>query len=150
MLVPVLAADSIFRLVAHGPEIQRQETIYFTILCFGGFPGIACAALAGFFSGRGETWPVMWVNVLGTGVNILLDSLLIFGAGPLPEMGIAGAAWATNASVVASLVAYIVLMARPAYARFRLGRGWRFDPLLFRRILRFGLPSGIQFFIDMA
>jgi MATE family multidrug resistance protein len=143
-------AGPIFAAVGHAPEIRRQEAAYFAILCLGAFPGIACAALAGFFSGRGETWPVMWVNLLGTAVNIVLDYLLIFGSGPFPELGIAGAAIATNASVVVSLLAYAALVGRPAYARRFGTRRWRPDPLLFGRILRFGAPSGIQFFIDMA
>jgi MATE family multidrug resistance protein len=66
-------------------------------------------------------------------------------------MGIAGAAIATDLSMVASFIAYIVLMSRDEYdRRYRTRHGWRLDPVLFSRILRFGLPSGIQFFIDMA
>jgi MATE family multidrug resistance protein len=149
LLVPL--AEPMFRLVGHPLAIRQQEAVYFRILCLGAFPGIACAALSGFFSGRGQTWPVMWVNFLGTGVNIVFDYLLVFGARPFPEMGIAGAAWATNASMVASLLAYVLLMGRGAHGRrYRILHAWRLDPLLFSRILRFGLPSGIQFFIDMA
>lgn len=149
LLIPL--AEPMFRVIGHGEAIQRQEAIYFSVLCLGALPGIGAAALAGFFSGRGETWPVMWANLVSTAVNIVLDYLLIFGPGPFPELGIAGAAIATNASLAAAVAAYVVIIRRAGQDdRFRMRRGWRFDAQLFSRILRFGLPSGIQFFIDMA
>lgn len=149
LLIPF--AEPAFRLIAHGPEIQRQETVYFSILCLGAFPAIGGSALGGFFSGRGETWPVMWANLLATVVNIALDYLLIFGIWVFPELGIAGAAIATNLSMVAALLVYCTLIARADWdRRFRIVHGWRFDPELFGRLMRFGFPSGVQFFVDMA
>lgn len=149
LLIPF--AGPVFRLVGHAPEIQRDETVYFSILCLGAFPAIAGSALGGFFSGRGETWPVMWASLLATAVNIALDYVLIFGVGFVPELGIAGAAIATNAAMAASLLFYCALIARADHdRRFRVLRGWRFDPELFARLMRFGFPSGVQFFVDMA
>ena len=58
---------SIFRFIGHAPEVREQEIIYFRILCLGATPPIMAAALAGFFSGRGESWPIMWVNTLEIG-----------------------------------------------------------------------------------
>lgn len=151
MAVCIPLADPAFRLIGHTPEIQRQETAYFTVLCFGAFPAIACSALSGFFSGRGATWPVMWANLAATLVNVVLDYLLIFGVGGFPAMGIVGAAVATNLSMVASLLVYCALIFRQGPdRRFHVLRGWRFDPALCRRIIRFGLPSGVQFFVDLA
>ncbi|RPI09542.1 MAG: MATE family efflux transporter [Zetaproteobacteria bacterium] len=66
-------------------------------------------------------------------------------------MGIAGAAIATNASMGAALLFYAGLIVRADRAgRFRILRAWRPDPELFARLMRFGLPSGVQFFVDMA
>jgi Na+-driven multidrug efflux pump len=33
---------------------------------------------------------------IAVSVNVTLDALLIFGAGPVPPLGVAGAAWATS------------------------------------------------------
>ncbi len=149
LLIPV--AEPLFRLIGHSPAVQRHEIAYFSLLCLGAFPAIACSALAGFFSGRGQTWPVMWANLVATAVNIVLDYLLIFGMGRVPEMGIAGAAIATNIAMAASLLVYGVLVLRQGNdRRFHILRGWRLDPALCCRIVRFGLPSGVQFFIDLS
>ncbi len=43
----------------------------------------------------GESRAPFWINVVGLAVNVALDPLLIFGLGPIPALGVAGAAWAT-------------------------------------------------------
>jgi MATE family multidrug resistance protein len=144
------ASGPIFRLVGHSPALRGQEEIYFRILCYGGFFPIASATLAGFFSGRGQNWPVMWNNALSTGINILLDYAMIFGYLGFPRMGIAGAAAATVIASAVPVFAYLLLLRRKRYRDYFTRRGWRFDRELFVRLLRFGLPNGIQFFLDMS
>jgi MATE family multidrug resistance protein len=84
-------------------------------------------------------------------VNALLDYLLIFGVGPFPRMGIAGAAYATVIASSISALLFMILVFSPAHNRvYHTLRGWRFEAKLFYRLLKFGLPSGVQFFIDVA
>jgi MATE family multidrug resistance protein len=76
--------------------------------------------------------------------------MLVFGRGGFPELGIKGAGIATAISACFSCFIYSLLILRPAYnRRYNTIRGWRLDPDLFTRLMKFGLPSGIQFFLDI-
>jgi MATE family multidrug resistance protein len=101
-------------------------------------------------SGLGRTRPVMVVTLTATGINIVLDYLLIFGHAGLPEMGIAGAGWASVSAGSFQLVAYSLLVFRGRYRHAYRTLSWRPDARAFWALLRYGLPSGVQFFIDIA
>jgi MATE family multidrug resistance protein len=92
----------------------------------------------------------MWVNVLATAMNAVMDYALIFGHWGFPELGIRGAAIATIISSSVQILVYLALLARPEHnLRYRSLAGWRFERALFARLVRFGLPNGVQFFLDM-
>lgn len=144
-------AEPFFKYVNHAPGVQKNEIIYFQILCLGGFGSIAVSAMSGFFSGRGKTWPILWANIAGTATNLIGDYLLIFGKFGFPEMGITGAAIATILTPVPALIIYAIIFSRPKYNhRYHLLKGWRFEKPLFMRLMKFGVPSGVQFFLDVA
>ncbi|MFA4838452.1 MAG: MATE family efflux transporter [Candidatus Neomarinimicrobiota bacterium] len=150
-LIFIPLAGPIFSAVHHAPLVQNYETIYFKVLTLGAFPSIASAALTGFYAGQGKTWPVLWINLVATIVNIVGDYLLIFGKFGFPAMGIQGAGIATDLSLLTSMILFIVLIFRSERNRRQYAlKNWKFDRKLFGRLIRFGLPSGVQFFIDMA
>jgi MATE family multidrug resistance protein len=144
-------AEGIFQWVGHDRAVQRSEVAYFRIICLGGGPYIASYALSGFYSGRGKTWPVMWVNILATAVNLILDYALIFGYWGFPEMGIEGAGIATVIAGIFSFFVFLGLIAARGHNRkYQTISGWRPERDLFHRLLKYGVPSGVQFFLEMA
>jgi len=144
-------AETIFQWVGHEKTVQYNEVAYFRIICLGGGPYIASYALSGFYSGRGKTWPVMWVNIFATAVNLILDYVLIFGHWGFPEMGIKGAGIATVIAGIFSFFVFLVLISSAAHNRiYHTINRWRPEKELFVRLLRFGLPSGVQFLLEMA
>ncbi len=144
-------AQSIFNLVGHEKLVQYYEVEYFRIICLGGGPYVASYALSGFYSGRGKTWPVMWVNIIATVVNLILDYALIFGHWGFPEMGIKGAGIATVIAGVFSFFAFLALISTGEHNQtYHTIKGWRPEKELFVRLLRFGVPSGVQFFLEIA
>ena len=151
ILCAIPFAESFFSLVGHSPLVQQNEVAYFEILCLGGGAYAASYALSGFFSGRGKTWPVLWVNVATTVVNLVLDYALIFGHWGFPELGIRGAGIATVVAGIFSLLMFFALLCSGSNNdTFHTIKGWRLERDLFVRLLRYGFPSGVQFFLEMA
>lgn len=151
ILVFIPLAGPIFAWMGHGPVIREYEILYFRIMCIGALPGLLAAVLSGFFTGRSKTKTVMYVNLSATLLNIILDYSLIFGKFGFPELGIVGAGWATVAAISFSVMLYFCLFFR---RRNRINcatlSGWRFDFALFKRLIRFGLPNGVQFLLDVC
>ncbi|MEF2232171.1 MAG: MATE family efflux transporter [Pseudodesulfovibrio sp.] len=145
-----LIAEPLFALAGHPPAVREQEVVYFRILTLGGGPFLAGICLSSFFSGRGLTKPVMLVNMAAAGLNVPLDYCLINGIGPFPEMGIAGAGLATLVGYTLPALCFaLMVFTRANDATYRVRSAWRLDAVLFARFMRFGLPGGVQFFLDM-
>ena len=143
-------ARPLFDLIGHDPAIRAEEIAYFRILCFGTGAIVLATTLSCFYSGQGKTWVVLIVNASATGLNIGLDYALIFGHWGFPALGIRGAAWATNlAAAFSALLFGLLILRRRNREEFGTLSQWRFDADLFRRLLRFGVPSGLNFMLDI-
>ena len=151
LLVAALSplAGPVFARTGHEPAVRAYESEYARILLIGAFPIVLMATLSTFFAGRGRTKVVLWVNVLATLVNATLDYLWIFGHAGFARSGVSGAAWATVTSQVVGSAVYLALMVRPKHrAEFRTLAA-RPEPRLLLRFLRFGLPSGLQYSLEL-
>jgi MATE family multidrug resistance protein len=150
-LLTIPLAPWLFQLAGHAPEIAAHEVTYFQIVAVGGGASVLAAAMSSFFSGLGNTRVVMLVDTLSALTNVVLDYAWIFGHWGFPEMGIAGAAWATVVSQWLRPILYGSIMALPRYRRpYHLVAGCRFDPDLARRLLTYGGPNGLQMLVEVS
>lgn len=147
LLLP--AGSYIFAAFGHDPAIRPFETQYFRIFILGSFAFLGSAALQAYFIGRGDTKLVMWINFGAITVHIVLDYLLIFGKYGFPELGVAGAAWASVAAQTITLIISMVLFLHMQRGQDSAG-AWRPNIHLALRLLRFGSANGLQFMLDMV
>lgn len=77
-------------------------------------------------------------------VNIILDPILIFGMGPIPAMGIAGAAWATGIGMTLELLLYgSIYVMHPIPIRLTR-ENLRVDRRLIGQLYNVGIPASLN------
>ncbi|MEZ6128645.1 MAG: MATE family efflux transporter [Planctomycetaceae bacterium] len=147
LLIPF--SSSVFTLAGHSPNMVAQESAYFNTLCAGSVLLLTSNALGCFFSGRQKTLVVMWVNMVSVFINVVMDYALIYGHWGLPEMGITGAAAGTLLARACDIVMFVALMIlHGRRSRYPLRSTWRPDVDMLKKYLRFGVPSGLHYFVD--
>lgn len=96
------------------------------------------------FQAVGRMKETMISMLCGFVTNIVLDPLLIFGIGPFPKMGMAGAAYATGIGQTICLLAYIVFMfVKPIPIKF----SWEnisFTKKLLKSLYSVGIPATLN------
>ncbi len=143
-------AEPLFALGGHPVEVQVLETVYFKVLCLGSGILIFGTALSCFYSGRGQTRLVMIITLIGTFFNIPLDYALINGVWIFPEWGILGAGIATVMSwSLVSLIFTLLVFTRNNDRSYKVLTHRRLETILFGRLMRYGIPSAIQFSLDI-
>ena len=138
-------------LSGHAADVLAAEKTYFVILMAGGIMVPLNAAIGGYFIGVGRTQINMVANAFGCLLNIALNYVMIFGHWGSPEMGIAGAAYATLISGFATCLLQLVIFFREQPIRASgLAALLKIDAALMTRIVRFGTPSGLQLLMDIG
>ncbi len=141
--------ESLFKLMGQTSELIPLETVYLQVLMIGASGAVLESALAGFFSGIERTSVVMWVNIAAALLNLALDVVLIFGFAGFSPLGILGAGIASTVSFWFKAIVYFLLMVRwERHNDFDFVGQCCFDGPIFRRLLFFGMPAGMQYLIE--
>lgn len=140
----LIAAPALIGLFRFDTNISEQAIHYMRIVAPGLFFQFNNNTFSGLYNGQGDSRTPFRTSAVGLLVNILLDPILIYGIGPIPALGTAGAALAT---AFAQFVVFCIFARRIFTSCFPLGRMHLFNPLIndfARRIILLGLPVSMQ------
>jgi len=138
-------AGQAMKLLRGRPDVIKLGVKYIRAVAFSFMPSFIFAAGSSCFRGAGNTRTPMIVMGTVTICNIILGYLLIYGGLGFPSLGVLGAGVGASISRLIGAAAVLVLLIRGSgLLKYRLSSSWPFDMTMVRRILRIGLPAGIE------
>lgn len=133
-------ADVMIDVLTDNPETIEMGAIYLKIVMLVVVFRFWSMAAARALAGAGDTRTPMHVRLLTLPTNIILNAILIFGLGPVPALGIAGAAIGTAlANTLAALIFFWLFVSGRRSVRLRLG-GRQIDVGIITELIRVGTP----------
>ena len=132
------------KLLGASGEVLPGATGYLQVVSLGLTTMFGFFVFISLMRGSGDTVTPMLV-MLGTVIlNIVLDPFLIFGVGPIPELGVVGAAVATVFSRGLAFGVGIVIMLRGNHGITVTLADMRPDFDYLKKLLELGIPASIE------
>ena len=139
-----LLAPMTLRLIGVTGAVYDLTWEYLQVTYIGLTPMFAFLALQAMLNSVGEVRFAMQVMIGAVLLNVVLDPILIFGAGPLPALGVRGAALAT---VLAQGLAFVVVLHHMMTGRSQLHlrrSDFRPDRQYIRLAFGLGIPASLE------
>lgn len=149
-LAGVLFAPDLLRIMGATEEVVEIGSTYCAILMGSNVTILLLFLINAVFRGAGDAVQAMRVLGLSNLINIILDPLLIFGLGPIPEMGVTGAALATVIGRSVGVAYQLTVLVRGT-GRLHFSRdAVRISTAVVRRIMRISAPGVVQYLVGSA
>jgi putative MATE family efflux protein len=138
-------APSLLGLVNAAPEVKAEALPFLRIMFLFSSGLLVFFMVGGALRSAGDARTPMVLGIVMTGLNLVLNVVLIRGLGPVPAFGTAGSAIGTViASGLVALYALVRLWRGGWVVSFPRGQGFGPDWSIIKSLFRFGLPTGIQ------
>ena len=144
MVLLLSGMEPILRWTGQGKEVTEGAMAYLWAVRWGVFPFLGFAALRSFVEGLSRPLPVTIIALVGVGVNIVANEVLMFGRLGFPALGLAGTGWASTIVFSCLFGALALLVHRmPPFAEHQVFARIRTpDPTYLWELLRIGVPMG--------
>lgn len=123
------------------PEVLSMGTSYLKICCVLSFGMVFFSLFEKLLQATGRSLYSTIGQVAGAVINIILDPIMIYGIGPVPKMGVEGAAYATVIGQIASAVLLFVFHIK---LNKEFEHGFKYmkpDGKIIKEIYAIGLPA---------
>jgi len=150
-IVIIFGAD-IIRFINQPEEIIEQGAAYMRILAYSVVPVMIFQTYKQFSEGLSLMRPAMVITLLANIINVFANWVLIYGNLGMPALHLPGAGWATFSTRVLMAISFFLYVS--SSARYK-----PYDPTLhyrrinfsmIRKILRIGIPGGLQYFFEIG
>lgn len=146
-IVALLFRRSVLNWVQAPTEIYEMALSYLTIMMATLVFQFFINWMNGMLRGLGDARTVVKILIMLALLNVTLVPLCILGIGPLPPLGVAGAAWGTAlAAVITCVVGYMYLLRFNPYINLR---NWEYtlDWQIIREVFVIGVPASLQMIV---
>lgn len=141
-------APALLRAMGATPSIVDIGTTYTRLMLGGNATVVLLFLVNAVFRGAGDPAIAMRVLWLANAINIVLGPCLVFGVGPFPELGVTGAALATNLGRGTGVAFQLWMLTRPG-RRLRVERRHvRLSPAVMRGIWRLSSTGVFQILVS--
>lgn len=148
----ILISVNYIKYLNQPPEVIESTIIYMTIVGFSAIPLMLFQTYKQFIEGLSIMKPAMIISLLANIINAFANWILIFGKFGFPQLGLAGAAWATFLSrVFMVIVIMIYVMRNKKFKQYDVTFHFRgINIPVMKKLLSLGLPSGFQYFFEVG
>lgn len=144
-------AEAYFVLMGAQAEVVRLGTMYLRWILTTSVLGLPVLALNGVMRAAGDTRTPMRITGIMNVWNVIAAYALIFGPGPVPTLGLAGAGMATaSARFLGGLLCLMVLLSGRSAIRIPWRDVLAWDGRLVRTMVRLSLPAAGEQLIQRA
>ena len=140
----VLWARTILSGTGASATVAAAGAAYFQITTLALVPSVLGAVLSGVMRSLGHARRPMVATIVTVALNAVLGYALVFGVGPMPTMGVAGAGWATLIAALLKLAILLVqVYGRAHLVRWRYPTGWLRDRRSWQPLIVLALPLAV-------
>lgn len=140
-LIGIFFSENIIRIFTDDPVLIDLGYQYINIILTGSIAIFIPAIFNYILRGEGNTFLPMLTMIIGAVLNMIIDPFLIFGLGPFPQLGVAGAAYATVFSrIIGGIFIIFILFSDKNELTLRL-EDFEFDFQIIKEIYNVGIPA---------
>ena len=150
--IAIIFGADIIRFLNQPEEIVEQGAAYMRILAYSVIPVMIFQTYKQFSEGLEMMRPAMVITLLANLINVFANWVLIYGNLGMPALYLPGAGWATFSTRMLMALSFVL------YVYFST-RYKPYDPTLhyrrinfsmIRKILKIGIPGGLQYFFEVG
>lgn len=144
LVCAVFASPLIGFFKLNSQTVIADAEIYLMITCGLVVFSFLNQTFTGIFTAIGNSRAAFRATTTGLAVNIFLDPVLIFGFGPVPAMGVAGAAIATVVAQLIVTLMFLIFAAKDEVIFRQINIRQKPDRQHMASIIQLGLPTSVQ------